>query len=123
MSYDPEAYQRQKAHRQAYQRERYHTRTEVRQATIARSSRVNREEARYLKRYGLTLEDYNRMFEAQSGRCAICSVSVEGARLCVDHDHGTGKVRGLLCSLCNRALGQFRDSTELLRKAIAYLKE
>jgi len=75
------------------------------------------------RRYGITRDTYNQMFAAQDGKCAICSVTVKGKRLCVDHDHETGQVRGLLCDLCNTALGAVRDSTELLSKAIAYLKE
>ena len=73
-------------------------------------------------RYGITVEEYDRMFAEQDGKCAICGVKVEKHRLCVDHDHATGKVRGLLCRLCNRHLGGFRDSIDLLRRAIAYLE-
>jgi hypothetical protein len=121
MTYDPAAYQRQKEHRCEYQRERYRTNEQFREAVKARSIRVNQTQALYLKRYGLTLADYERMFAEQGGRCAICATEVSGARLCVDHDHGTGKVRGLLCHACNKAIGGFRDSTELLKRAIAYL--
>lgn len=78
-----------------------------------------------LKRnYGITPEDYNEMFEAQEGCCAICSthqVSMKH-KLHVDHCHKTGKVRGLLCKNCNLALGNFQDSTKLLLKAIQYLE-
>ena len=73
--------------------------------------------------YGLTLADYDKMLEAQSGVCAICGVSPEegGRRLLVDHDHKTGKIRGLLCYSCNVGLGHFKDSPHNLAEAIEYL--
>jgi len=77
-------------------------------------------------KYGLTLEAYNIMLQAQNHRCKICGAEdskVEGKRMFVDHCHTTGKIRGLLCHLCNSGLGLFRDSTELLTKAIGYLNE
>jgi hypothetical protein len=76
------------------------------------------------KHYGITLEDYNEMFSAQDGKCAICSGGPNGEkRLCVDHCHSTGKVRGLLCDKCNVGLGRFNDDLALLEKAIEYLKK
>lgn len=58
------------------------------------------------------------LMEAQGGTCAICPRTDD---LCVDHDHATGVVRGLLCRSCNSGLGQFRDDPVLLAKAIDYL--
>lgn len=65
-----------------------------------------------LKRYGLTLEDYNEMFKNQEGRCAICGKhqSEFSKRLFVDHNHTTGKVRALLCSSCNMKVGLVEKS-------------
>lgn len=60
------------------------------------------------------------MFQAQSGRCAICHDQFE-KRPHVDHCHTTGTVRGLLCHLCNVGLGAFRDNTKRLQSAIDYL--
>lgn len=73
--------------------------------------------------YGITLEQYNEMYEAQNGLCAICGKSdeIEGRRLAVDHDHNTGNVRALLCGICNRGLGSFQDNADLLVKATRYL--
>jgi hypothetical protein len=74
--------------------------------------------------YGLTVEDYDRMYEEQGGACAICrNPKNDGPRpsLHVDHDHATGEVRGLLCNLCNVGLGSFGDDIERLGQAIAYL--
>ena len=74
------------------------------------------------QRYGLTVEQWNEMFEAQGGGCAICGDAPTGRnRLAVDHSHATGDVRGLLCFRCNTLLGKFRDDPSLLRRAIAYL--
>lgn len=74
-------------------------------------------------KYGITLEDYNRMFDAQLGKCHICKKhQIEfKKKLAVDHNHQTGKVRGLLCEHCNKALGGFRDNIEYLEEAIKYL--
>ena len=78
------------------------------------------------RRYGITWEDYERMLANQDGKCAICNHENANnkrtyGRLFIDHDHETGKVRGLLCSRCNHALGQFDDDIERLRSAIEYL--
>jgi hypothetical protein len=77
------------------------------------------------KNYGITLVEYDEMLERQHGCCAICGTPQEdctGARLCIDHCHDSGAVRGLLCHPCNRALGLFKDDPTRLRVAIAYLK-
>ena len=73
--------------------------------------------------YGIDESVYRKMYAAQHGVCAICKQpeSIEGRRLCVDHSHTTGDVRGLLCSNCNRGIGLLKDSPELLRNAFHYL--
>lgn len=74
------------------------------------------------KHYGLTLADYQRMFDEQGGRCAICGdPPSDKHRLQVDHCHATGKVRSLLCFTCNAGLGSFRDDKDKLLAAAAYL--
>lgn len=81
--------------------------------------------------FGITPEDYEVMFKKQKGRCLICGeketyihhATRKQARLAVDHDHVTKKVRGLLCALCNKGLGSFKDDPVRLEKAINYLKE
>jgi hypothetical protein len=71
------------------------------------------------KRYGLTAQEVDVLVAAQGGRCAICR---EAPAEHVDHDHQTGRVRGILCFNCNGGLGQFRDRHDVLTLAIAYLQ-
>lgn len=80
---------------------------------------------RVLKReYGITIEDYNKMFAEQKGKCLICDThqSEVSRAFPVDHCHETGKVRGLLCHSCNGGLGLAKDSISILRGMIAYLE-
>lgn len=84
-----------------------------------------------IKKYGLTLEDLEKMLQDQDNKCAICGqeiflygASVDKNKIAhVDHNHETGEVRGLLCDKCNRGLGYFRDNTDYLLSAISYLKK
>ena len=71
------------------------------------------------RRYGLTSADVDRLIAEQGGLCAIC---LRRAPQHVDHDHESGAVRGVLCSGCNQGLGNFRDDTDALRRAIDYLE-
>jgi len=73
------------------------------------------------KKYGLTIEEHTNMIEAQGNRCKICNEEMSTPH--VDHDHITGKVRGLLCPNCNTGLGKFKDSVPNLLRAVAYLEE
>jgi len=75
-------------------------------------------------RYGIDIDEYNIIFSNQNGCCVICGIhqSILYNKLAVDHDHTTGKVRGLLCMNCNTAIGKFNDDIKLLEKAIEYLK-
>ena len=75
-----------------------------------------------LKRnFGMSEDDYKEMLEYQDGLCAICETKTK-YRLCVDHCHTTGRIRGLLCRRCNSALGMLGDNEEGLRKAFEYVK-
>lgn len=76
-----------------------------------------------LAKYGLTEEQFRRMYLDQKGLCAICPKRMSGRDCHIDHDHVTGKVRGLLCSSCNTGLGFFKDSVRLLASAIVYLEK
>lgn len=76
-----------------------------------------------LKRdFGLTLDEYNMIWQRQGMVCAICGQFAEGKGKHVDHDHLTGKIRGILCSRCNQALGLMRDNPGIARKAMEYLE-
>ena len=77
-------------------------------------------ERHLIRKYGVTLADYEAMFVAQRGCCAICQKAQERA-LDVDHNHRTGVVRGLLCTNCNRMIGHANDDPERLQIAANYL--
>jgi len=91
--------------------------------------RKHRRKHKLKTRYGLTVETYDKMLREQSHRCAICgsqerqlhNATAKRTRLSVDHDHKTGKVRGLLCAKCNRALGVFQDDPNIVHAAYQYL--
>lgn len=76
------------------------------------------------KCYGITIVEYNQMLLNQNDSCLICKVHKSNFKraLSVDHDHKTGKIRGLLCAFCNTGLGYFKDNVEFLERAIKYLK-
>lgn len=84
-------------------------------------SRTKRLEYDYLRKYGITLAQYDEMYAAQGGECAICAATSD-RRLHVDHDHATGAVRSLLCTRCNPGIGYFMDDPALLRAAADYLE-
>lgn len=81
--------------------------------------------------YGISLEQYNLLFEKQNGKCAICGNSESAVhnftkqiqKLAVDHCHKTKKIRGLLCQDCNRGIGKFHDDVIILSNAIKYLTQ
>jgi len=74
--------------------------------------------------YGLSLEDYDQMVENQNGVCAICGgINKSGRRLVIDHDHKTGKIRGLLCNNCNIGIGNLQEDIDILSKSIIYLRK
>lgn len=71
-------------------------------------------------RYGITPEQFQELYDKQLGKCAICQQTYHST-LHIDHDHSNGQIRGLLCNNCNRGIGHFKDSTELLENASKYL--
>ncbi|KKN52900.1 hypothetical protein LCGC14_0607620 [marine sediment metagenome] len=80
----------------------------------------------WLKRnYGLSLKGYNQMLLDQNGKCAICGKHQKelDRAMCVDHNHETGKVRGLLCRKCNIMIGNADEDAAILLSAIEYIKE
>lgn len=75
-----------------------------------------------LRKVGITEAEYNEMFEAQLGLCAICLKPENGIRLAVDHCHETGSIRGLLCKRCNMAIGLLGDCPDNAIRTYQYLK-
>ena len=74
------------------------------------------------RKFGLTLDEYERMLDRQGGGCHICgSPPSDRISLHIDHDHGTGDIRGLLCVRCNNAIGLLRENPDLMRRAIRYV--
>lgn len=71
-------------------------------------------------RYGISPEEYDSLLDSQQGKCPICELPLRGTAQ-VDHDHESGRVRGLLCVTCNLGIGHSRDSPRTLRGAIPYL--
>ena len=90
----------------------------------ARYDSDKREESR-VKSYGMSLEQYDKLLAAQNGGCAICgskeAKTKRNGRFCIDHDHKTGELRGLLCAPCNRGIGLLADDPERLKAASDYL--
>jgi ribosomal protein L34E len=89
---------------------------------------LRKRNGRLKSEFGITQEDYDRILASQNGCCAICGArenKVNHSRprkfLYVDHDHKTGKVRGILCHNCNFAIGYFKDDPERMRRAADYL--
>jgi hypothetical protein len=81
-----------------------------------------RKDNNLLNRYGITLEDKERMIASQNGKCAICETELDnGKHTCVDHCHTTGKIRKILCKCCNIMIGHSKENPEILKKAIKYL--
>jgi hypothetical protein len=97
--------------------------------TVRKNQQIN-DRRRTLRAYGITQEDYDAMSKSQNNRCAICGTDDpwrgmrrnRGNYWSIDHCHTTNRVRGLLCSACNLALGQFLDDPVILRSAADYLE-
>lgn len=116
----------------AYKKEYY---KKNRESVLVKSKKYHQENPQKAKnsglkrQYGIDLDQYNVFLKNQNDVCAICHKSSTAIdkrtgktkMLAVDHDHNTGKIRGLLCEAHNRALGMFHDNIEELQSAIAYL--
>ena len=74
-----------------------------------------------LGRYGISAEEFETLWDKQNGACAVCGTSFNDNEYRIDHDHDTGKVRGLLCVSCNAGIGLLKDSPKVLLNAVKYL--
>ena len=103
----------------------YERRAAYKDTPSGRQKHRDTERKKVLKQYGLTLTDYEILLAGQGYCCTTCGTPHTDApkgRLHIDHCHSTGKVRGLLCSQCNTALGLVQDDVELLRRLAEYLE-
>jgi len=113
----------------AYSRERYQKKSKEERCIAANKYRLKHPESEYntylKRRYGVSREGYNRLFESQNGCCAICGrhQSEMKKRLSLDHNHETGKNRALLCNKCNVAIGLFYEDPSILEAALEYLQK
>ncbi len=103
----------------------------IKEYSKSKVGKIASRKAKLKQKFGITLEQYNKMFEVQGGRCAICkkpeikrnNKGTDIRMLAVDHDHKTNNVRGLLCDKCNLLLGHANDNTTILLNAAIYLEE
>lgn len=100
----------------AYRRKLWHSLSD--EEKIARAAK--RRNQAFIRRYGITVEEYDLMKAAQNGVCKLCHHPTR--KLDVDHCHETGAVRGLLCMQCNHALGILGDNVEGLKRALKYVQ-
>ena len=123
--YDRQYHAAHREHASAVKRANYQANKEREHARTKqwRAANPRRVLAYYLKRYDLTVEQYDELLAEQGGVCAICKGPSTEKGYHVDHDHVTKRVRGLLCSRCNVGLGQFKDSPDRLRVAVEYLEK
>lgn len=96
------------------------------QYQLDNKEKTHRDHRKYsCKQFGITVEDYNEMFEKQEGKCAICGKHQTELKkaLAIDHSHKTGKVRGLLCGNCNIGIGNLQDDPYVITRALEYLQD
>lgn len=104
-----------------YAREVWYPRNTERQKLASKMYKVNNKYQVIAQRYGVKREVIESLYSGSKGKCAICKI--ESEKLVVDHCHSTGKVRGLLCIICNYGLGYFKDNPKSLSSAMKYLSK
>ncbi len=118
---DPGPYIRRAQEWQRENRERHLEAQRRRRSARGPAEKRGERDLHLSRQYGLTQDDFEFLLVAQAGRCAICDRAV-GSALHVDHDHSSGRVRGLLCGSCNRAMGLFHEDAARFEAAGAYLR-
>ena len=100
------------------------TAAKERQKNDKPAARAASKKSKLKTKFGMTLKQYDTLLALQGGVCAICGTGRPGGmgRFPVDHCHTTGRIRGLLCNLCNIGLGHFKDDLARLNAAVAYLQ-
>lgn len=95
-----------------------------RKKELSKDYRSTKKDQDLKKSYGISLHEYSEMLVEQDYSCKICQTHQDSLKraLCVDHNHDTGKIRGLLCDTCNRSLGLLKDNIEVLKRAVDYLE-
>lgn len=128
MAYNPQHYQENKeiyaAKSKAWREANPERAKENRRRNYELNKEKNTEYSTWYNRkrkLGITKENYIELLEEQKGVCSICKQTCTKS-LAVDHDHTTGKIRGLLCNSCNRGLGYLKDSVAILKAATSYLE-
>jgi hypothetical protein len=112
----------------SYNRNREKRLVKARKYSKSLSGALSRKRAKLKNKYGITIEEKNAMLENQNNKCLICGVDISGQDVrgwdnaCIDHNHNTDEVRGLLCRLCNTMLGISKENPEILRNAANYLE-
>ena len=110
-------------------KDKWHQRGRLRRAKYPEKLKIISRRSKYKWKYGITIEQYDKILISQKGVCDICGekeIAMDKGkikRLAVDHNHHTDKVRGLLCATCNVGLGSFKDSINVLTSAISYLQK
>lgn len=79
--------------------------------------------SRIKKIYGITKDRFNEMHQKQDGKCDICKKNLKDKSTHIDHNHKSGKVRGLLCNKCNQAIGLMHESKSIIKNSLAYLEK
>ena len=103
-------------------KERYSLRAKIYREKNKEQLRIKKRESWYIRNYGITVEERQRMIQSQDNKCMICGDTLkESKNIHIDHDHATGKTRDVLCDLCNGGLGLFKDNIKTLQEAINYL--
>ena len=105
----------------------YNKQTAKKNAIYSKKYRAeNPEKARnstLIRKYGITLEDYKKILKSQNNKCLICLCKFFKYEGNVDHNHETGKIRGILCPTCNKVLGLFNDNIDRFHRALKYLDQ